>query len=54
METKIILQGDLARYLLKKGYQIIDIKPKRENPQSTVFVFKVEKGFFEELDNWKK
>lgn len=54
METKLILQGDLARYLLKKGYQIVDIKAKKENPQSTVFVFKVEEGFFEALSNWKK
>lgn len=54
MKTKIILQGDLARHLLKNGYQIVDIKPKKENPQSTVFVFKVEDGFFDILDNWKK
>lgn len=54
MKTKIIIQADLARYLLKNGYQIVDIKAKRENPQSTVFVFKVEEGFYEVLDSWKK
>ena len=54
METKIIFQGDLARYLLKKGYQVVDIKARKDNPQASVFVFKVEEGLMDILRSWKK
>ena len=54
MQTKIILQGDLARKLLKEGYQIVDIRAKKENPIATAFIFKVEIGFFDVMDKWKK
>ncbi len=29
----------MARYLLKLGFRIVDIKPQKENPHRTVFVF---------------
>ena len=53
-ETKLIFQSDLARHLLRKGYEIIDIKPQKENSMSTVFVFKVTEGFYDVLKEWKK
>ena len=38
--VKLIFTAKLARYLLKQGYKIIDIKPNKDNPDRTVFVFK--------------
>lgn len=38
-EVKLIFTAKLARYLLKQGYQIIDIKPNKDNPERTVFIF---------------
>ena len=39
-DVKLIFTGKLARYLLKQGYQIIDIKPNKDNSDRTVFIFK--------------
>ena len=38
-KAKIVFSPQIARYLLKKGYKIIDIKPSRENREKTLFVF---------------
>ncbi len=54
METKLVFQAELARHLLKQGYRIVDIKPRKENPQSTVFVFEVKEGIMDILTSWKK
>ena len=56
MQEKLIFRGDVAKYLLKKGYQIVDVKAKKENPTSTIFVFKMEDGLMEILKSraWKK
>ena len=39
MKSKIIKNPSIARQLLHKGNQILDIKPNKENPRETVFVF---------------
>ena len=39
-EFKIIFSGKTTRDLLKMGFQIVDIKAMRDNPERTVFVFK--------------
>ena len=46
MKTKIVTGPQFARILLKKGYEIVDLKPRKENKKETLFVFKVE-GCFE-------
>lgn len=38
-EVKLIFTAKLARYLLKQRYQIVDIKPNKDNPERTVFIF---------------
>jgi hypothetical protein len=38
-ECKCILTAVMARYLVKQGFRIVDIKPQKENPDRTVFVF---------------
>lgn len=42
MEGVLVLSGRVARRLLRKGYQIIDIKPDKNIAIKTIFVFKVE------------
>ena len=39
MEYKVIIKPSIARQLLHNGNPIYDIKPKKENPLETVFVF---------------
>lgn len=39
MSTKIIFSPSVARSFLKKGFKIVDIKPSKDNPDKTVFVF---------------
>lgn len=39
VSTKIIFKAYIARALLKRGHKIVDIKPLRDNPERTVFVF---------------
>lgn len=38
-KTKLIFKAYVARGLLKKGHRIVDIKPLRDDPRVTVFVF---------------
>ena len=51
-DSKIIFSPQLANYLLKHGYEIIKLKPKHDNPNETVFVFKLVDGFFEAMEDW--
>lgn len=44
-KTKIVLYPNIARKLLKMGYTIVDIKPKKENPVCSLFIFKIEGDF---------
>lgn len=53
-KTIVIFNPALARYLLKQGYRIIDIKANREDEKRTVFVFVVESGLLDIVDNYKK
>ena len=39
MNYKIIINPSISRQLLHKGNPIVDIKPKKDNPRETVFVF---------------
>lgn len=49
--AKIIYEACDARKLLRMGYTIIDIKPDKNNANKTLFIFKVEDNF---LDDMKK
>lgn len=40
----------IARAMLKKGHTVIDIKPNREIPNATVFVFKDVENFNEDFE----
>jgi len=51
--SKIIFSPQLANYLLAKGYTIIKLKPKHDNPTESVFVFAIDDGFYEAIDEWR-
>lgn len=38
-KSKLVFDAKVARALCKKNFPIIDIKPLRDNPEKTVFVF---------------
>lgn len=48
--SKIVTEAPIARKLLKDGYRIIDIKPKRGHERETIFVFENSDGFNEKLN----
>lgn len=49
--SKCIFSPQLANYLLSCGYQIINLKPKRDNAAETVFVFRLESGLLESIED---
>jgi hypothetical protein len=49
MRTKLIFSPQLAQWLLNDGFKIVDIKPKRDYPNETVFVFAIEDGFSDSI-----
>lgn len=51
-DAKIIFSPQLANYLLSRGYQIIKLKPKHGNDNETVFVFRLDEGLLEALEDW--
>lgn len=50
--SKLIFSPQLAQYLLQCGYRIVELKPKRDNPRDTVFVFEYSKGLEEQIGVW--
>ena len=45
----LIHSGMVANRLLRKGYTIVQVRPKPNNRQKTIFVFKREPGIEDEL-----
>ena len=52
IKGKLIFSPQLANYLLKRGHQIINLKPHRNNPELTVFVFESNISLFESIEDW--
>ena len=50
-EVKIVFSAKIARQLLRMNYQIIDLKPHRDIPGRTVFIFKDVPGLKDDLRN---
>lgn len=48
--TKVVTDPRIARKLIGNKYEIVDIKPKKNFPKETVFVFKVTGNFMSELE----
>ena len=53
-QTKVVLYPNVARKLLKLGYRIVDLKPKKENRSSSLFVFEVIGNFEKDFDRLMK
>lgn len=49
---KIVPEASIARKLLKDGYKIIDIKPKKSNHHESAFVFEVVPGLIEKVEEY--
>jgi hypothetical protein len=49
-EAKLIFNAGTCRSLLKANCTIIDVKPDRDNPDKTVFVFKNDEHFQQEFE----
>lgn len=41
---KLIMNPNLAVYLLRKGFRIIDLKQNRDDKRRSIFVFEIEEG----------
>lgn len=54
MKSKLIMNPTMARKLLLKGNSIIDIKPKKENPRETIFVFNLTDKLLRDMDALSK
>ena len=53
-DEKLIFSPQLAKYLLKNKFRIIDIKPRKGNPNEIIPIFIVEDGFYDCIEDWKK
>jgi hypothetical protein len=51
-DAKVIFSPQLANYLLARDYTIIKLKPKHENPNESVFVFRMEDGLLDCIAEW--
>lgn len=49
-DAKLIFNAGTCRALLKSNCTIIDVKPDRENPVKSVFVFKADDHFWTEFE----
>lgn len=54
MEYKSIFTPRVARYLLKNGNQIYDIKPNKNNPEKTIFIFNITDKLKQDLTSVSK
>jgi hypothetical protein len=53
-DAKVIFSPQLANYLLSKKYTIIKLKPKHDSPNETVYVFRLDDGLYECIEEWMK
>jgi hypothetical protein len=53
-DAKIIFSPQLANFLLLKGYTIIKLKPKHNTENETVYVFRLDDGLLESIEDWMK
>lgn len=49
VKCKSIFKPGVARHLIKMGNPIYDIKPKKENPDASIFLFKETEKFKEDF-----
>ena len=52
MKTKLIFSPQLAQYLLHHGLVVIELKPKRNSVNESVFVFKYRDDIEQLIKEW--
>lgn len=48
---RVILSAGIAKRLILRGHVLADLKPKKENPMQTVFVFFADRFLNADIDN---
>ena len=51
-KPRVVSEAPVARKLIKDGYKVIDIKPKRGHARETVFVFEADEGLNERVEQY--
>ncbi len=51
-QCKIVADASVARKLLKDGYKVVDIKPKKGRERESIFIFEVVPGFMEKMGEY--
>lgn len=51
-KVKVIVNPAIARYLLTQGFTIIDIKPHKDRPRETVFIFQQKEGLVDAVTHF--
>ena len=51
-QCKVVSDPAIARKLLRDGYKIVDIKPKKKFPRESAFVFESVNGFDKAYDKY--
>jgi len=49
MDCKVIIRPSIARTLLHMGNPIVDIKPNKDKPLESVFIFEITEKFKDSL-----
>lgn len=52
-EVKLIFSPQVAKHLIKRNFQIIDIKPNKHDKDKTVFVFRKDDGLIKAIQDYK-
>lgn len=52
MKTKLIFSPQLAQFLLHNGLKVVELKPKRNSVNETVFVFQYEECLYDLMKEW--
>lgn len=51
---KVLLNAADARYMLRRGHRIVDIKPRDDSSNLSVFVFEATPSFMEDYEKMIK
>ena len=52
MKTKLIFSPQLAQFLLHNGLKVVELKPKRNSINETVFVFQYDERLNNLMEEW--
>ena len=52
-EGKIVFSPQVAHYLLRRGFPIINIKPDKNNRDKTIFIFKKDEALFDAIEDYR-